>query len=326
MNTQSLSILLSTLTQHELDYKEGNIYDFSKNALFSKIGNENIYRLEGYHEGESFVVKKNSRFQKVPPHVHSFVEINYMFSGSCEQIINGKTLTLLEGEIILIDCETVHAIGYTNENDIMISLLIHKGYLNNTFLNRLSNDSIISRFFINAMNQKTNHNNYIMFHSANSRRLPLFMNELLCEYYSPSLNFSEILNNLFILVISELVNIFGHEMNQKLDTPSQFSIIPVLKYIETNYKNSTLNSTALFFNINPNYLTTLLKQHTGYPYKELILCQKMKATQKLLINTDMPIKEIAHAVGYDNLTFFYKKFKEHFHCLPKEYRDQKPSF
>lgn len=326
MNIQSLSILLSTLTQHELDYKEGKIYDFSKSAVVNKVGNENIYRLEGYNQGESLVVKKNSRFQKVPPHVHSFVEINYMFSGSCEQIINGKSMTLLEGEIILIDCETVHAIGYTNENDIMISLLIHKDYLNNTFLNRLSNDSMISRFFINAMNQKTNHNSYIMFHSANSRRLPLFMNELLCEYYSPSLNSSEILNNLFILIISELVNIFGHEMNKKLDTPSQFSIIPVLKYIETNYKNCTLDSTALFFNINPNYLTTLLKQHTGYSYKELILRQKMKATQKLLINTDMPIKEIAHAVGYDNLTFFYKKFKEHFNCLPKEYRNQNPTF
>jgi AraC-like DNA-binding protein len=326
MDTQSLSSFLSTLTQHELDYKEGKIYDFSKSAAFNKIGNENIYRLEGYYEGESIVVKKNSRFQKVPPHVHSFVEINYMFSGSCEQIINGKTLTLLEGELILIDCETVHAIGYTNENDIMISLLIHKEYLNNAFLNRLSNDSIISRFFINAMNQKTNHNNYIIFHSGNSRRLPLFMNELLCEYYSPCLNSSEILNNLFILVISELVNIFGHEMNKKMDTPSQFSIIPVLKYIETNFKSSTLENTAQFFNINPNYLTTLLKQHTGYSYKELILQQKMKATQKLLINTDMPIKEIAHAVGYDNLTFFYKKFKEHFHCLPKEYRDQKLSF
>lgn len=320
MNTQSLSTLLFTLTQHELEYKEGKIFDFSKSAVVDTIGNESIYRLEGYYQEDSIVVKKNSRFQKVPPHVHSFVEINYMYSGSCQQTINGKTLTLKEGEIILIDCETVHAIGYTNENDIMISLLIHKGYLNNTFLNRLGDDSIISRFFINAMNQKTNHNSYVMFHSADSRRLPLFMNELLCEYYSPSLNSAEILNNLFVLVISELVNIFGHEMNKKLDTPSQFSIIPVLKYIETNYKNSTLESIASFFNINANYLTTLLKQQTGYSYKELIVRQKMKAAQKLLINTDMPIKEVAHAVGYDNLTFFYKKFKEHYHCLPKEYR------
>lgn len=320
MNIQTLSSFLQTLTQHEKEYKAGKHFDFSKHEVVGELNNQKVYRLEGNSTGEAIIVKKNSRFQEVPPHVHSFVEINYMYNGSCEQIINGKSLTLKEGEMILIDCETVHAIGYTNENDIMINLMIYKSYLNNTFINRLSNDSIISRFFINAINKRTDHNNYIVFHSSQNRRLSVFMNELLLEYYSPSLNSSEILNNLFILIISELVNTFGHDMNRKLENPSQFSIIPVLKHIESNYKTSTLESTASFFNINPNYLTTLLKQQTEYSYKELILNEKMKAAQKLLANTDMPIKEVANTIGYSNLTFFYKKFKEFFHCLPNEYR------
>lgn len=320
MNLQTLSSFLHSLTPHEKEYKEGRSFDFSRHEIIGELNGQNVYRLEGPSTGEAIIVKKNSRFQRVPPHVHSFVEINYMYSGSCEQIINGKSRNLKEGEMILIDCETVHAIGYTNENDIMINLMIHKNYLNNTFINRLSSDSIISRFFINAMNQKTNHNNYIIFHSSENRRLSVFMNELLLEYYSPSLNSCEILDNLFILIISELVNIFGHDMNKKRDNPSQFSIIPVLKHIESNYKTITLEKTASFFNINPNYLTTLLKQQTGYSYKELILMEKMKTAQKLLTNTDMSIKEVANTIGYSNLTFFYKKFKEFFHCLPNEYR------
>lgn len=322
MNIETLNKHLRTLTLHEQQYKEGIFYDFSKMDVVDVIDNQNVYRLDGNFTltRNMLSVKKNSRFQTVPLHIHSWVEINYMYSGSCEQIINGNSLILHTGEIIIIDCETVHTIGYTGENDIMISLLIHKNYLNNTFLSRLSSDSLISRFFINAMNSKTNHKNYILFHSSNSRRLPIFMNEFLCEFYSPSLNSSEILDNLFALIISELVNVFGHDMSKNLDNPSTFSIIPVLKYIESNYQTSTLEKTAGFFNINPNYLTTLLKRQTGHSYKELILMSKMKAAQKLLSCTNISIREVAHNVGYDNLTFFYRKFQEFYQCTPNEYR------
>ncbi|WP_394523469.1 AraC family transcriptional regulator [Lacrimispora sp. JR3] len=325
MNIQTLNKHLSTLTLHEQQYREGKFYDFSKLEIVDVIENQNIYRMDVSYNltNNMFSVKKNSRFQPVPPHVHSWVEINYMYSGSCEQMINGKSLILHTGEIILIDCETVHAIGYTGENDIMINLLIPKDYLNNTFLSRLSSDSLISRFFINAMNSKTDHNSFIVFHSSHSRRLPVFMNELLCEYYSPSMNSAEILDHLFSLVVSELVNVFGHDMSNNLDKNSSFSIIPVLKYIESNYQTSTLEKTAAFFNINPNYLTTLLKRQTGHSYKELILMSKMKAAQKLLSCTRLSVKEVALHVGYDNLTFFYRKFQEYYHCTPNEYRRKK---
>lgn len=325
MNIQTLNKHLHTLTLHEQQYKEGNSYDFSKLEVVDVTDNQNIYRMDVFYNltNNMLSVKKNSRFQTVPPHVHSWVEINYMYSGSCEQIINGKSLILHTGEIILIDCETVHAIGYTGENDIMINLLIPKDYLNNTFLSRLSSDSLISRFFINAMNSKTDHKNYIVFHSSHSRRLPVFMNEFLCEYYSPSINSAEILDNLFSLVVSELVNVFGHDMSKNLDNPGSFSIIPVLKYMESNYQTSTLEKTADFFNINPNYLTTLLKRQTGHSYKELILMSKMKAAQKLLSGTNLSVRDVAHNVGYDNLTFFYRKFQEFYHCTPNEYRRNK---
>lgn len=325
MNIHTLNQHLRTLTLHEQQYREGDFYDFSKLEVVDIIDNEKVYRMEASYKltNNMLSVKKNSRFQAVPPHVHSWVEINYMYSGSCEQIINGKSLILQTGEIILIDCETVHAIGYTGENDIMINLLIPKDYLNNTFLSRLSSDSLISRFFINAMNSKTDHKNYIVFHSSNSRRLPVFMNEFLCEYYSPSINSAEILDSLISLIVSELVNVFGHDISKNLDKSSSFSIIPVLKYMESNYQTSTLETTANFFNINPNYLTTLLKRQTGHSYKELILMSKMKVAQKLLSCTNIPVSDVAHNVGYDNLTFFYKKFQEFYHCTPNEYRMKK---
>ena len=48
----------------------------------------------------------------------------------------------------------------------------------------------------------------------------------------------------------------------------------------------------------------------------------MNNAAQLLIHSDEPIDIIARQSGYQNLTFFYKKFKELYHCSPKEYRQR----
>ena len=39
-----------------------------------------------------------------------------------------------------------------------------------------------------------------------------------------------------------------------------------------------------------------------------------------LKNSNLPIYEISEKSGYNNLTFFYKKFKEYYGLSPQEYR------
>lgn len=48
----------------------------------------------------------------------------------------------------------------------------------------------------------------------------------------------------------------------------------------------------------------------------------MQYASKLLLNSSYSIDQIAHECGYQNLSFFYKKFKETYYCLPKEYRNR----
>ena len=57
------------------------------------------------------------------------------------------------------------------------------------------------------------------------------------------------------------------------------SISPILRYIEGNYRTCSLESTAKFFNMNPNYMTTLLKNRTGHSYKDLIQKQALFISQ-----------------------------------------------
>lgn len=328
MNLSSLDTTLRSLTSSEQKYLSGFYTDpFSLMPVIEKDGqiiHQMIFQDGSHlnaHNGALFL-KKQSRYLACPMHVHNWVEINYMYSGQCPQTINNTSYVLEQGQVALIDTETPHSTAKLNDNDIMLSLVIHKDYLNSNFFNRLSTDSILSEFFINAINENTNHNNYILFHSEKSQKLQLFFHELFCEFYDPSINSTDMINSLVTLVLCELINVYENDVERQRLDMNKSTIGPILRYIESNYHTCTLESTAKFFNMNPNYLTTLLKQRTGNSYKELIQQQRLTRAAQFLRNTSLSITEISNKVGYGNVNFFYKKFKEHFNCLPKEYRQK----
>ncbi|WP_227450767.1 helix-turn-helix transcriptional regulator [Clostridioides sp. ES-S-0108-01] len=91
-------------------------------------------------------------------------------------------------------------------------------------------------------------------------------------------------------------------------------------YIEENYKKITLGEVAEEFHFHPNYLSTLIKKTTGKSFKNIIHEQRIKKAVTLLKNTDMNIEDISIEVGYNNQTFFYKKFKELYGMTPQIYR------
>lgn len=75
-----------------------------------------------------------------------------------------------------------------------------------------------------------------------------------------------------------------------------------------NFNSCTLESTAKYFNMNASY-------------KELVMTQRLNHAAELLRNSDVPITEIVHIVGYKNISFFYKKFQEIYGDTPKSYRE-----
>lgn len=84
----------------------------------------------------------------------------------------------------------------------------------------------------------------------------------------------------------------------------------------------TQESVAEFFHISTNYVSTLLKKYTGFTYIQLIQIQKLRKAAELLVNTGYSITEVASLSGYENVSFFYKKFHARYGCSPGEYREK----
>ena len=325
----ALNRLLFQLDPHEeriqngtfdLDYSDPKV-GIRNNQGMLLLGAEPVFPFLA-SPNPNIKVIKTGRFFPVPTHVHNWVEVGYMYSGSCQHTIKDKTYTLSKGQLYILDSDTPHSIGYLGENDIHISLVFEKPYFTESFFTHFSRDSILSNFLINSISEHNSHDNFIRLNSQSNRRVHLYISEILCEHLNPSVNSFDIINNFISLLFLELVNIYESDQTEERILLPQKNIIPILKYIESNYKTCDLKSTAKFFNMNANYLTTLLRKYTGYSFKQLIQRQRFQTINSQLLNTTQSIESIAISAGYDNTTYFYKKYKEAHGCSPKEYRNK----
>ena len=339
MNLSSLDHYLRKISSSEKHYLAGYPYKSWESLPSRKINGRNVYVFSSPQDTSpstgrkpnssvlsaaltpAIELKKNSRFNPVPEHIHSHIEINYVYSGQCPQSIDGKEVILKQNQVLLIDTSCPHSIGRLEENDIMLSLAIHKDFLRNTFFSYLSEDSIVSKFFINTLNEQTDHDHFLLFHSEGNRRISFFFQELCCECYDPSINSDSILLHLFYLILAELLNVYEKDMTKEAENFSDSPIVPMLHYIEKNFLTCTQKSVADFFHISPTYVSILLKKYIGMSYIELIQNQKLLHAATLLKSTQLSVVDISNESGYENVSFFYKKFKKKYNCSPKEYRE-----
>lgn len=331
MNHKQLDHALRTLGSRELSYRDDNkepvyedwhyFYRDGNEYYQMTIGREGHYLFK-YQFHPYIIISRHDRYAPVKPHVHDWIELSYMYSGSCDQIINNTTsITLKKGQMLILESGAPHSIGNTGEGDILINLLMDRGFFTDAFFNHFSQENILLKFLLNAISEKTAHDNYILFHSENNTRISLFMQELMIEFLSPpSENSVDVVDNLISLIFLELVNVYRSETVSAELKLGKSNIITILKYIETNYRTCTLTSTAEFFNLNPNYLSMLLKKSIGYSFKQLIQHHRFAYVTTMLTNTKIPVDEIILQAGYENTTYFYKKFKEKYGCSPKQYR------
>jgi AraC-like DNA-binding protein len=68
-------------------------------------------------------------------------------------------------------------------------------------------------------------------------------------------------------------------------------------------------------------LTRKTKDAVGQPPSALIRQMRLEKGAELLRRQERTVSEIAHAVGFNSLSYFSRRFKKHFGTSPSAYRD-----
>ncbi|MGB9342334.1 MAG: AraC family transcriptional regulator [Trichococcus sp.] len=317
--------------------KDGLLSDFFE--IFDSYINENGVRIYRYTfekilksaeekqkeraafiEGSQLLILKHARFSYTPFHTHDFIEMNYVYSGTINIIIDGNEITLKEGDFCILDTSVCHRILDTGEDDIMINFLMRKEYFSTQMLSRLASNNIITRFAVNALSKTQEHDRYLLFNTPNSEFLIDAIEGMLVNYYDPSFYSEDVTDAYMIIIFSELLKAFQKQQSSEHRKADQSYIGDILLFIEQNYQDCSLQQIADIFKFNPSYLSRFIKSQAGKSYVALVQELRLNNACILLKNTDTPIETISEQIGYRNVTFFYQKFKQAYDMTPHEYR------
>lgn len=112
---------------------------------------------------------------------------------------------------------------------------------------------------------------------------------------------------------------------QYTEKKSQIRGLDILNYVHENFRDPNLcaNSIAEHFNISEKYVFLLMKKACGETLNDKISYLRVQEGIRLLKQTDMPITQIAAAVGFTSSNSMYKVFMRVNGVSPSSYRKAK---
>ena len=97
-----------------------------------------------------------------------------------------------------------------------------------------------------------------------------------------------------------------------------------MAYLEDHYRtNLSLETLAKANHCSASYLSHMFKAMSGLSLRAYINALRIRDAVVYLENTDMPISEIAYALGYGDSNYFSTVFQREKGCPPSAYRKRR---
>ena len=271
-------------------------------------------------KGKMIQVRPHTRFVRFPKHRHNYVEVIYMCQGTTTHIVDGNRVVLEQGDLLFLNQHAVQEIEPAKEEDIAINFIIVPEFFNMAFSMMGDENNALKDFLIGTLCSKDGMTSYLYFHVADILPIQnLVENMVWTIFYDMGNKRSSNQITMGLLLLQLLNHMDKMETGNSLfDTEL---IGTVLGYIEGHYRNGTLSELAKMMKYDVYWLSREIKKRTGKTYKELLQAKRMNQAAYLLSNSRLAVADIIESVGYDNSSYFYRKFKERYGVSPKEYRD-----
>lgn len=136
------------------------------------------------------------------------------------------------------------------------------------------------------------------------------------EFTAKKIFCSPILSNLF----AEVLLSCARAMYTNTYKENSETINLILDYINENYsKKITNNTIGNKFNLHPNYISAVVKKHTGIPMHQYVMQKRISAALSMLMTKKYSVGEISEKCGFSDIYHFSKTFKKITGISPSEY-------
>lgn len=249
-------------------------------------------------------------------HRQDFFFIHFAYRGDYDALSAkyNNRITIREGSCYIGQPYSGYAAKRESDEEcIIIGVLIKTETFIREFLSSLSADTAMLRFFLEPQKNRYS-DEFIHLDIPETSPVWKLLGLMALEYANKTEDSQKVLKP---LVMSLAMYLSAEYKRQSIPTGNDISD-KLIEYIETNADTATLKSMAAHFGYHHVYLSRLLPEKTGKTFSELQLEARMRRAKLLLEHTDLSIEKIAAMLGYSNNSNFYKAFRQYYGTSPRQ--------
>ncbi|WP_336773328.1 AraC family transcriptional regulator [Paenibacillus sp. MMO-58] len=251
-------------------------------------------------------------------HSHEFVEITYVSEGAGVHYIAGEAVPVEHGTLFFIPVGQSHVFRpKTPKKDR--PLIVYNCLLPAFYLSELRDGFPFATEILDFF--KDEDLSWFSVKDSTGEYHAMFR-ELYQEFAAKPPAYMAVLTS---LVIRILTGLYRHKLQiiaPAGDRPQWLSVDEAITYIDCNYASELkLGELAAQAKLSERQFSRLFRRHTGMSLIEYVQGIRMDAACRLLTSGHSSVEDIAGAVGYADMKFFYRLFKKKTGVTPRQYRD-----
>ncbi|SFD80851.1 AraC-like ligand binding domain-containing protein [Paenibacillus catalpae] len=249
-------------------------------------------------------------------HSHEFVEITYVSEGAGVHYIAGETVPVEHGTLFFIPVGQSHVFRPTTPKKDR-PLIVYNCLLPAAYFSELRNSFPHASVIYDGFDEGS----WFSMKDTTGEYHAMFR-ELYQEFSAKPPGYFVILAS---LVMRILTGMYRHRLQIAApagDRPQWLTVDEAIAYIDCNYAAELkLGELATQARLSERQFSRLFRRQTGMSFIEYVQSIRMDAACRLLISSHSSVEDIAGAVGYADLKFFYRLFKKKTGVTPRLYRE-----
>ena len=132
-------------------------------------------------------VRHHSRFIEFPEHKHNYIEIVYVCAGKITHYIDGKSLSMQPGDLLLMNQHVKHSVKRAELGDIGINFIALPEFFDIP-LQMMRRQNVIADFLLGTLRQNNTVPQYLLFQLKGQNPISNLMENMIASAVSESEN------------------------------------------------------------------------------------------------------------------------------------------
>lgn len=256
-----------------------------------------------------------------PPyfHNHNCLELNYAVHGGGRYYIGDQVYEIKTGVFFIINnCEYHCAI---NDGPLILKVIV----FNPEMVWQSGAGSMDYQYLKTFFEWKDNFKHHFCVDNLMVQHIATLFYEIEHEWRKKQIGYQLLIKSLLLKILAILYRGFESTSPYSfkvLDFQNKYNrIVEAIYYIDKNYQSTiTLEHLAKLVHMNKNYFSEYFKNVMQIPVSAYIRKKRIANACLLLQMTKMRITDIAYAVGFSDVSYFNRVFREEHHMSPLCFR------